>query len=86
MDPVARLARFGGKSAAADSMSEPPAGRRTTMQLVAIYAAGAALSAAMAYFSGPATPVLVYWLYVAGAVFFAIGAAGQYFKVSKPSR
>jgi hypothetical protein len=56
------------------------------MQLVAIYAAGAVLAAAMAWFSGPATPVAVYWLYIAGAVLFAIGAVGQYFKVSKPSR
>ena len=56
------------------------------MQLVGIYAAGAVLAAAMAYFSGPTTPVMVYWLYVAGAVLFALGALGQYFKVSKPSR
>jgi hypothetical protein len=56
------------------------------MQLVAIYAAGAVLAAAMAYISGPSTPAAVYWLYIAGAVLFAIGAIGQYFKVSKPSR
>jgi hypothetical protein len=56
------------------------------MQLVAIYALGALLAAVMAYFSGPATPAAVYWLYIAGAVLFAVAALGQYFKVSKPSR
>jgi hypothetical protein len=56
------------------------------MQLVAIYAAGAVLAAAMAYMSGPTTPVAVYWLYIGGAVLFALGAVGQYFKMSKPSR
>jgi hypothetical protein len=50
------------------------------MQLVLIYTAGAIIAAAMAYLSGPETPVAVFWLYVAGAVFFALGAAGQYFK------
>lgn len=56
------------------------------MQLVLVYAVGAALAAAMAYFSGPETPVAVYWLYVVGAVLFAVAAAGQYFKQSQPRK
>jgi len=56
------------------------------MQLVLVYAVGAALAAAMAYFSGPATPVAVYWLYIVGAVLFAAAAAGQYFKQSQPPK
>ena len=56
------------------------------MNLVAIYAAGAVLAGAMAWFSGPATPAAAYWVYVAGAVLFALGAVGQYFKVSKSGR
>jgi len=56
------------------------------MQLVLVYALGALLAAVMAYISGPETPVAVYWLYVAGAVLFAVAAAGQYFKQSKTGR
>ena len=56
------------------------------MQLVLVYAIGAALAATMAYFSGPGTPAAVYWLYVVGAVLFAVAAAGQYFKQSQPPK
>ena len=56
------------------------------MQLVLVYALGALLAAVMAYISGPDTPVAVFWLYVAGAVLFAVAAAGQYFKQSKTGR
>ena len=56
------------------------------MQLVLIYVVGAVLAAAMAWFSGPGTPVAVYWLYVAGAVLFAVAATGQYFKLSQPPK
>jgi hypothetical protein len=56
------------------------------MQLVLIYALGAVLTAAMAWFSGPATPVAVFWLYVIGAVLFAIAAVGQYFKLNQPQK
>jgi hypothetical protein len=56
------------------------------MQLVLVYALGAVLAAVMAYISGPGTPVAVYWLYVLGAISFAIAAAGQYFKQSKTGR
>jgi predicted ABC-type sugar transport system permease subunit len=59
---------------------------RQTMQLVLIYAAGALIAALMAYTSGPETPVVVFWLYVAGAVFFALGAAGQYLKRTNAGR
>jgi hypothetical protein len=59
---------------------------RQTMQLVLIYAAGALVAALMAYTSGPETPVAVFWLYVAGAVFFALGAAGQYLKRTNAGR
>ncbi len=51
------------------------------MQLVLVYALGAVLAGFMAWFSGPETPVAVVWLYIVGAVAFALGAAGQYFKV-----
>jgi hypothetical protein len=53
------------------------------MQYVLVYLLGAALAAGAAYFSGPETPVLVLWLYVFGAVLFALAAVGQYFKQSK---
>jgi hypothetical protein len=56
------------------------------MQLVLIYALGAIIAAVMAYTSGPETPVAVFWLYVAGAVFFALGAVGQYFKQTNMGR
>lgn len=56
------------------------------MQLVLTYALGAVLAGVMAWFSGPETPVVVFWLYVAGAILFALGAVGQYFKVQKPRR
>ena len=56
------------------------------MQLVLVYALGAVIAAGMAYISGPATPVAVYWLYVVGAVLFAVAAAGQYFKQSQPPK
>jgi hypothetical protein len=56
------------------------------MQLVLVYALGALLAAGMAYISGPETPVAVFWLYVAGAVLFAVAAAGQYFKLANPGR
>jgi hypothetical protein len=56
------------------------------MQLVLVYAAGAVIAAVLAYTSGPETPVAVFWLYVAGAVFFALGAAGQYFKQTNTGR
>jgi hypothetical protein len=56
------------------------------MQLVLIYVAGAVLAAAMAWFSGPGTPAAVYWLYVAGAVLFAIAALGQFFKQNQPPK
>jgi hypothetical protein len=50
------------------------------MQLVFVYAAGAVLAAGAAYVSGPGTPAIVFWLYVAGAVLFALASVGQYFK------
>lgn len=50
------------------------------MQLVLVYALGAVIATGMAYISGPETPVAVFWLYVVGAVLFALAAAGQYFK------
>ncbi|MCC6946586.1 MAG: hypothetical protein IT539_02365 [Bradyrhizobiaceae bacterium] len=53
------------------------------MQLVLVYLVGAVLAAGAAYFSGPETPTLVLWLYIAGAVLFALAAIGQYFKLSK---
>ena len=56
------------------------------MQFVLFYALGALLAAGAAYVSGPETPALVFWLYVAGAVLFAIAAAGQYFKQAKGGR
>ncbi len=56
------------------------------MQLVLIYAAGAVLAAAMAWFSGPGTSTAVQWLYIAGAVLFAIAALGQFFKQSQPPK
>jgi 4-amino-4-deoxy-L-arabinose transferase-like glycosyltransferase len=56
------------------------------MQLVLIYLVGALLAAGMAYYSGPATPAPVFWLYVVGALAFALAAAGQYFKQSKSGR
>ena len=40
----------------------------------------------MAYISGPETPVAVFWLYVVGAVLFAVAAAGQYFKQNQPGQ
>jgi hypothetical protein len=52
------------------------------MQLVYVYALGALLATLAAVWSGPDTPPLVYWLYVAGAVLFALAAAGQYFKIN----
>jgi hypothetical protein len=56
------------------------------MQLVLIYALGAALAAFMAYASGPETPVFAFWLYVIGAAAFALAAAGQFFKLRNPGR
>ena len=56
------------------------------MQLVLAYALGALLAAGAAFVSGPETPTIVFWLYVAGAVLFAVAAAGQYLKLSKPGR
>jgi hypothetical protein len=56
------------------------------MQLVLIYLLGAVLAAGMAFFSGPGTPAIVFWLYVVGALAFAAAAAGQFFKQQKPSR
>jgi hypothetical protein len=53
------------------------------MQLVIIYLIGAIIAAAVAYYSGPQTPAAAYWLYVVGAVLFALAAVGQYYKVSK---
>lgn len=53
------------------------------MQLVLVYLAGAVLAAGFAYFSGPETPTIVYGLYIAGAVLFALAAVGQYFKLTK---
>jgi hypothetical protein len=53
------------------------------MQLVFVYLVGALLAAGAAYVSGPETPPLVFWLYVAGAVLFALAAIGQYFKQAK---
>jgi hypothetical protein len=60
--------------------------REGTCNWSLVYALGALLSAGMAYISGPETPVAVFWLYVAGAVLFAVAAAGQYFKLSNPGR
>jgi hypothetical protein len=57
-----------------------------TMQHVLIYALGAILAAGMAWFSGPATPPLVFWLYVIGAGAFALAAVGQYFKLQNTRR
>ena len=54
------------------------------MQLVLVYALGALIAGGMAYVSGPETPTAVFWLYVVGAVLFAIAAAGQYFKQNPP--
>jgi hypothetical protein len=56
------------------------------MQLVLIYLVGALLAAGMAFYNGPATPAPVFWLYVIGALAFAIAAAGQYFKQQNPRR
>lgn len=56
------------------------------MQLVLVYAVGALIAAGMAYISGPETPVAVFWLYVVGAVLFAVAAAGQYFKQNQPGQ
>lgn len=54
------------------------------MQLVYVYALGALLAGFAAVWSGPDTPAVVYWLYVAGAILFAFAAVGQYFKVKGP--
>jgi hypothetical protein len=56
------------------------------MQLVLIYLLGAALAAGMAFFSSPATPAPVFWLYVLGGIGFCFAAAGQYFKSQNPPR
>ena len=56
------------------------------MQLVLVYLLGAVLAAGAAYISGPETPIAVFWLYIAGAVLFALAAAGQYFKQAKSGR
>jgi hypothetical protein len=53
------------------------------MQLVIVYLVGAVIAAAVAYYSGPQTPVAAYWLYVIGAVLFALAAIGQYMKITK---
>ena len=55
------------------------------MNLVLGYVAAAALSGAVAYMTGQAGGG-VFWLYAAGAVLFAVAAAGQYFKQSKTGR
>jgi hypothetical protein len=51
--------------------------------LVKGYALAAGLSAIVAVMSGPETPRAVFWLYVAGAVLFALAAFGQYKKEQK---
>jgi hypothetical protein len=56
------------------------------MQLVLVYALGAVLAAGMAFYSGPGTPALVFWLYVIGALAFAAAAVGQFFKQQKKGR
>ena len=56
------------------------------MNLVVIYAIGAVCAAGAAYVSGPGVPTAVFWLYVAGAVLFALAAVGQYFKLTKSGR
>jgi hypothetical protein len=56
------------------------------MELVLIYLVGALVAAGMAFFSGPATPALAFWLYIVGAIAFTLAAAGQYFKQQKPRR
>lgn len=53
------------------------------MGLVKGYALAAGLSAIVAFMSGPETPRAVFWLYVAGAVLFALAAFGQYKKEQK---
>lgn len=53
------------------------------MQLVLVYLVGAVLAAGAAYFSGPETPSVVFGLYIAGSVLFALAAIGQYFKQSR---
>jgi hypothetical protein len=56
------------------------------MQLVLIYTLGAVLAAAMAWFSGPTASVAIFWLYVIGAVLFAVAALGQFFKQNQPPK
>jgi hypothetical protein len=53
------------------------------MQLVIVYIVGAIIAGVVAYSSGPQTPAAAYWLYVVGAVLFALAALGQFYKVSK---
>jgi hypothetical protein len=52
------------------------------MNLVFGYIVIGALSGAAAYMTGQ-TGGGTFWLYSAGAVLFALAAAGQYFKVTK---
>jgi hypothetical protein len=52
------------------------------MNLVFGYIVIGALSGAAAYMTGQAGGG-TFWLYSAGAVLFALAAAGQYFKVTK---
>ncbi len=53
------------------------------MNLVKGYALASALSAVVAFFSAQSAPTAVLWLYIAGAVLFALAAIGQYMKEQK---
>ena len=52
------------------------------MNLVLFYAAIAVLAGVVAYMTGQAGGG-AFWLYVAGAVLFALATIGQYFKVNR---
>lgn len=55
------------------------------MNLVYAYGGIAVLAAVIAYLTGQAGGT-VFWLYLAGAVLFALAAVGQYFKLTRPKK
>jgi hypothetical protein len=55
------------------------------MNLVYAYAGIALLATVVAYMTGTAGGS-VFWLYLAGAILFAIAALGQYFKLTQPKK